>query len=67
MLQSWVLGFNPDNPSNLAFPTWIALRQLPFEHHDQAIEIAETLGEVIGMDTSNDTAKNPRFCIKPQS
>ena len=63
MLQSWEPRFNPDNPSNLAFPTWVALRQLPFEHHDQAIQIAETLGEVIGMDTSNETAKDPRFCI----
>ena len=63
MIQSWVLGFNPDNPSNLAFPTWVALRRLPFEHHDQALAIAETLGEVIGMDTSNDMTKDPRFCI----
>ena len=63
MLQRWVPGFNPDNSVNLAFPTWVALRQLPFEHHDQAIAIAETLGEVIGMDTSNETAKDPRFCI----
>lgn len=36
---------------------------MPFEHHDQAIEIAETLGEVIGIDTSNESAKDPRFCI----
>jgi hypothetical protein len=37
MLQSWIPGFNPDNPNNLAFPTWVALRKLPFEHHDQAL------------------------------
>ena len=41
MLQSWVPGFNPENPSNLAFPTWVALRRLPFEHRDQAPAIAE--------------------------
>ena len=63
MLQSWVPGFNPDNPSNLAFPTWVALRKLPFEHHDQALAIAETLGEVIGIDTANENARDPRFCI----
>jgi hypothetical protein len=63
MLQSWVPGFNPDNPSNLAFPTWVALRNLPFEHHDQALDIAGMLGDVIGIDTSNETAKDPRFCI----
>ena len=63
LIQSWVPGFNPENPSNLAFPTWVSLRNMPFEHQDQAIEIAETLGEVIGFDTSNDTTKDPRFCI----
>ena len=63
MIQSWVPRFNPDNPSNLAFPTWVALRRLPFEHHDQALAIAETLGEVIGMDTSNEFARDPRFCV----
>ena len=63
MLQSWVPGFNPDNPSNLAFPTWVSLRNLPHEHQDQAIGIAESLGEVIGMETANDTAKDPRFCV----
>ena len=63
MIQSWVSGFNPDNPNNLAFPTWVALRRLPFEHHDQALTIAGTLGEVIGIDTMNETAKDPRFCV----
>lgn len=63
MLQSWVPGFNPDNPSNLAFPTWISLRNMPYEHQDQAIAIAETLGEVIGMDTANENSKDPRFCV----
>ena len=58
MLQSWVPGFNPDNPSNLAFPTWVSLRNMPFEHQDQAMAIAESLGEVIGMDTANDQAKD---------
>ena len=50
MFQSWVPGFNPENPSNLAFPTWVSLRNMPFEHQDQALAIAESLGEVIGMD-----------------
>ena len=63
LIQSWVPDFNPHNPSNLDFPTWVSLRNLPFEHQDQALAIAETLGKVIGMDTANDTAKDPRFCI----
>ena len=63
MLQSWVPGFNPDNPSNLAFPTWVSLRNLPIGHQDQALAIAKSLGEVIGMDVENDNAREPRFCI----
>ena len=63
IIQSWVPGFNPDNSSNLAFPTWVALRTLPYEHHDQALAIAETLGEVMGIDTANETLLDPRFCI----
>ena len=62
MIQSWVLGFNLENPSNLAFPTLVTLRKLLFEHHDQAIDIAKSLREVIGMDTTTD----PRFCINLQ-
>ena len=63
MLHSWVLGFNPDNPINLAFPTWISLRNMPYEHQDQAIAIAETLGEVLGMDMANENSKDTRFCV----
>jgi hypothetical protein len=33
------------------------------EHYDQALAIARRLGEVIGIDTSNETAKDPRLCI----
>ena len=63
MVQSWALGFNPGNPSNLAFPTLVSLRNMPFEHQDQGLAIAHTLGEVIGIDIANENAKDPRFCI----
>lgn len=63
MIQSWVPGFNPESPSNLAFPTWVTLRNLPYEHLDQALEIAKSLGEVIGTNKSNVGAKDQRFCI----
>ena len=45
MLQAWVRGFNLDNPSNLLafFKIWVALRNLHFKHHDQALAIAETI------------------------
>ena len=63
MLQSWILGFKSDNTSNLEFPTWVVLRNLPFEHHDQALAITGTLGEVIGINTSNKNATDLRICV----
>lgn len=63
MFQSWILGLNPDNPSSLAFPMWVSLRNLPFEHFDQAYIIAGWLGKIIGMETSNEVNKNPHFYI----
>lgn len=36
---------------------------MPFEYQDQALVTAETVGEVIGLDTANETAKDPRSCI----
>lgn len=62
MLQSKLQRFNLDNSNNLAFPTWVAFRMLSFEHHDQALAIAKTLGEVIGIDMENETSLDPRFC-----
>ena len=52
-----------DNPSNLAFPTWVSWKNLPYEHNDQALDIAKSLGEVIGIDNSIEALKNPRFCM----
>lgn len=60
MLQSWVHGFNPDNPSNLAFPTWDTLRSLSYKHHDHALDNSKSLREVICIDSSNASTKDPR-------
>ena len=45
--------FQPQNPSNFAFPMWVSFRNLPYVHHDQAYAIAKTLGEIIGIDACN--------------
>ena len=39
------------------------MRNMSFEHQDQAIAIVGPLGEVIGINTGNESAKDPRFCI----
>lgn len=59
LIQSWIPGFNPANLRNLVFPTWVRLRNMPFEHQDQALEIVGTLGKVIGMETANENTKDP--------
>lgn len=62
MLQSCISCFNPSNPSNYAFPTWVSHRNLPFAHHDKAIDIVKTLGEVIDVDNLSAT-KILKFCV----
>ena len=49
------------NPSNLVLSTWASLQNMPYEHEDQANATTESLGEVIGIDTANESAKNPRL------
>ena len=66
MFQSWVLGLNPENPSNLAFPTGGSLHNLAYEHHDRLYAIDGSLGEIICIDTTNDTTKDATFCINLQ-
>lgn len=61
LLQSWILGFNPDNPNNLSFLTWVSLKILSYKQYDQAYVIVESLGEVISSDTTNETSI--RFCV----
>jgi hypothetical protein len=62
MLQSLIPGFDLENPYNLAFPTWVSLWNISYEHHDQAYDIEESLGEIVGFDTIIDITKDPRFC-----
>ena len=43
MLQKARYRLNLKKPSNVAFLTWVSLINLPFEHHDQAIDIKTIL------------------------
>lgn len=42
---------------------WVTLRNLPFEHVDQAQNIVESLGEVVGIDKLNPMMSDPMFCV----
>jgi hypothetical protein len=48
---------------SLIIPTWITLRQVREEFMGVAKEIAAGIGEVLGVDESNDGIKDPRFCV----
>lgn len=47
----------------MSIPTWITLKQVPEEFQAVAFQIAEGIGELIGIDTSNDHSQDPRFCV----
>jgi hypothetical protein len=65
-VSKWVPGLNPENPSNLASPTWVSLQNLAFKHHDRLYASEGSLGEIIRIDTTNDTTKDATFCISLQ-
>ena len=41
--EEWIHAFNPKNAIGLTFPRWITLKNLSFEHHDDAHDIATSL------------------------
>lgn len=63
IVQSWILGLNPTNPINFAFPTWITLMIFSYKHYNHAFEIALTHGGIVGADPENEGAQNPKLCV----
>jgi hypothetical protein len=75
VFQRWVPDFDPSNDfggtakgakketQSLIIPTWITLRHVREEFMGVAKEIAAGIGEVLGVDESNDGIKDPRFCV----
>lgn len=65
IFQKWTPDFDPTSTQigmgsrsnlhkNTKIPTWITLRQIPEEFQAVAMQIAEGIGELIGLDTYND-------------
>lgn len=73
IFQRWTADFEPKTlassgsksalPASMKIPTWVTLKQIPEEFQAVAMEIAEGIGELIGLDSSNDHSQDPRFCI----
>jgi hypothetical protein len=73
IFQRWAPGFDPNADRGLASPTgktfgmkipiWITLHYLPDKFCGIASQIATSLGELLGTDTSNSESIDPRFCV----
>ncbi len=47
----------------MRIPTWITLRQVTEEFQAVTKQIAERIGELVGIDSTNDETQDPRFCV----
>jgi hypothetical protein len=63
ILQPWCAGFNPRKPEKMRMLVWITLKDVLGEFQSSAIDIAESLGPVLGKNRSNVQQNNMRFCV----
>jgi len=64
LFQSWLLAFNPCQPTGLAILCWIFLKNLPLEFYQSATKtIADAVGTILEEDHSMQTSRDPRFCM----
>lgn len=63
ILQSWTSGFNARKPVGLCVPTWVTLKNVPFEFLNVSADIAGDLGAVLGEDKRNQFSLDHRYCV----
>ena len=63
VFQQWTPLLDPSSSRDMLIPTWIILKKLSLQFFGVALEIAASLGKVLGKDTQNSYFKDPRFCI----
>jgi hypothetical protein len=64
ILQPWCAGFNPRKPEKMRMPVWVTIKDVPGEFRSSAIDIAESLGPVLGKNRGN-THQNDKFFVSP--
>lgn len=67
ILQPWIPSFNSSKPTGTKMPIWITLKAVPDEFISNALEIAQSLGTVLGKNRGNPTSADQRFCIAVQT
>jgi hypothetical protein len=50
-------------PSGMKIPTWITLRKVPEEFIGVAEQIAQNIGDLLGVDAANNSFADQKFCI----
>jgi hypothetical protein len=63
ILQPWCVGFNPKKPEKMKMPLWVTLKDVPGEYRSNAMELAESLGPVLGKNRGNLLYNDQKFCI----
>jgi hypothetical protein len=72
VFQKWVPGFDPHEerggnlsaaPQGMKIPTWITLRKVPEEFIGVAEQIAQGIGDLLGVDAANNSSSDQRFCV----
>jgi hypothetical protein len=63
ILQPWCAGFNPWKPEKMRMHVWVTLKDVPGEYRSSALDIAESLGPVLGKNRSNTHQNDQRFCV----
>jgi hypothetical protein len=63
IMQPWVSGFNPAQPTNALIPVWITLTNLPDELRSSGEDIAMCIGQVIRRNKSNSICSDQKYCV----
>lgn len=63
ILQPWIPSFNPSKPIGTKMPIWLTLKAIPDEFMSSSLEIAQSLGIVLGKNRGNPNNPDQKFCI----
>lgn len=67
IMQPWIPGFNTSRPTGTKMPIWITLKEVPDEYLSSALELAQSLGAVLGRHRGNSVNSDEKLCIAVQT
>jgi hypothetical protein len=63
IIQPWMPEFNSRKPVGLKMPIWVMLKTVPDLFRSSAIDLAKSLGPVVGKHRGNATNIDQKFCV----